>query len=53
MEVDGISKEQMSFSKKTPELLTFPDRLIGYITGPDVKKFNLKKKVTRKVQFLG
>lgn len=38
MEVDGISKEQMSFSKKTPELLTFPDRLIGYITGPDVKE---------------
>ena len=37
----GISKEQISFSKKTPELLTFPDRLIGYIgniTGPDVKE---------------
>lgn len=38
MEVDGIRKEQMSFSKKTPELLTFPDGLIGYITGPDMKE---------------
>ena len=34
MEVDsafGISKEQISFSKKPPELLTFPDGLIGYM----------------------
>lgn len=37
--VIGINKQQISLGKKTPELLTFPEGLIGLegnITGPDV-----------------
>lgn len=39
--VVGISKEQISFCKKIPELLTFPEGLVGSegnIAGPGVKE---------------